>query len=75
MTIAVSVVSAVNGKTEEVRAFLEELDAVEIYGASPDGQILILTDMPDAELEKLCEAIREHESVIDVLQHSFYFEE
>ena len=75
MTIAVSIVSAVSGKTEEVKSYLGEFSKVEIYGASPNGQILILTDIPDDELEKLCETIREHKSVVDVLQHSFYFGE
>jgi nitrate reductase NapAB chaperone NapD len=76
MSIAVSIVSFKPGKMREAREFLESFDAVEAYGASHENsRILILTDIPDEDLEKLCEKINENDNIINVLQHSFYFGE
>lgn len=75
MALATSIIEIKPGNFIEVIEYLKSFPEIEYYGESEDhAKILVVTDIDIKELEGLVKKVTAHESIINMLQHSFYYD-
>ena len=76
MSITTTVIEAKQGHLDSVREYLKEFDEIDIYGENAAAnKILVTIDADDKRIEELGKVLAKHNGVLDVLNHSIFFED
>lgn len=76
MSVITTVVEAREGCLDAVREYLAGFAEIDIYGENAAvSRILVTIDADDKRIEEICRELTEFEGVLDVLNHSIFFED
>ena len=76
MSITTTVIEARAGLLDSVREYLSGISEIDIFGEKASvNKILITIDADDARTEEIHNDLMGHENILDVLNHSVFFED